>query len=91
MNQHPLFAIAASISLWSTTLATAQFTGLDDFSGPSRNTAKWGDPFEEGTGLLSMSGDGVLRYSISGPTGPDDQMAWPWIVGNAPFNENWSI
>jgi hypothetical protein len=75
----------------SSTTAPAQFTGLDDFSAAAKDTLKWGPNLFEGSGLLSVSGDGAVRYSLSGPTGGDDFMAWPWIVGNAPFSQSWSV
>lgn len=69
--------------------ARAQFTGLDDFSGATKNSTKWGADYGEGSGLLSQSGDGVVRFSSDGAG--DDFMAWPWIVGDGSFSESWSI
>lgn len=69
----------------------AQFTGLDDFAGASKNSLKWGPDNRVGSGLLSVSGDGVLRYSLSGSANNEDLMEWPWIVGHASFSKNWCI
>lgn len=90
MKTVPPARLPSLLLIASSSLAFGQFTGLDDFSGATKNTTKWGDPFVEGSGLLSMSGDGVVRYSSSGGPVLDRFMAWPWIVGNAPFNKNWT-
>jgi ABC-type multidrug transport system ATPase subunit len=69
--------------------AEAQFTGSDDFSGETRNAAKWGPDIASGSGQLTQAG-GVVRYTSTGLT-DDDFMAWPWIVGTGPLDQNWSI
>lgn len=63
-------------------------TGMDDFSGASKNTAKWGANIKEGSGLLTQA-DGVLRFTSAGSS-DEDFMVWPWLV-NAPFATDWSV
>ena len=70
--------------------AHAQFTGLDDFSDGAKNSTKWGPDYQKDSGLLSQTGDGVVRFSSAGASS-DDFMAWPWIVGDGPFTQSWSI
>ncbi len=67
----------------------AQFTGSDDFAGDTKNAAKWGPDITGGSGQLTQAG-GVVRYTSNGLT-DDDFMAWPWILGTGPLDQNWSV
>lgn len=68
---------------------SAQFTGRDDFAGETKNAAKWGPDIAGGSGQLTLA-NGVVRYTSDGLT-DDDFMAWPWIVGIGPLDQNWSV
>ncbi len=68
---------------------SAQFTGSDDFAGETPNATKWGPAISGGSGQLTQVG-GVVRYTSASPT-DDDYMAWPWILGTGPLDQNWSI
>ena len=75
--------------LLAATPLSAQFTGSDDFAGETKNATKWGADISGGSGLLTQA-DGVVRYTSASPT-DDDYMAWPWILGTGPLDQNWSI
>ena len=66
-----------------------QFTGSDDFAGETKNATKWGEDISGGAGQLTQAG-GVVRYTSAGLT-DDDYMAWPWILGTGPLDQNWSV
>ncbi len=68
---------------------SAQFTGSDDFASETKNATKWGADISGGSGQLTQAG-GFVRYTSAGLT-DDDFMAWPWIVGTGPLDQNWSI
>ena len=84
----PCLAGIASLLLTAASLS-AQFTGSDDFAGETKNATKWGPDISVGSGQLTQVG-GVLRYTNAAPT-DDDYMAWPWILGTGPLDQNWSI
>lgn len=80
----------AACLLLGVTCASAQFTGVENFSANAKDTSKWGADIATGSGQLTQSGDGLLRFTCAGNT-DDDSMAWPWTKGRAPYASDWSI
>jgi hypothetical protein len=67
----------------------AQFAGSDDFEANFKDTSKWGPDRIRGSGSFTVS-EGVLKFASAQANSIDD-IEWPWIIGDAPFNANWSV
>jgi hypothetical protein len=69
--------------------SAAGFSGFDQFSGASKDSVRWGPDLAEGTGQLIQT-NGRLQFVTSAAAGGDEFMAWPWQVGSAPWERDWS-
>ena len=82
--------LAVFLALAPCAVPAASFSGLDQFGGVAKNPVRWGPDLASNVGQFVQTND-RLHFITVGTVTDDDFMAWPWQVGNAPWDRDWSV